>query len=239
MTNNTIRIAAIGAFVLVLLIGLYVASLPGRDPVQVDSADRVIQVDSGYRVIMGTFARVVVLAENEQVAQDCIAAAFERQHRVDELMSYHIPDSELNRVNRQAFQEAVQISEETFEVLQRAKRFSALSGGAFDVTIGALGDLWHAAGAANVPPTEAQIAEAQSKVGYDKLLLDPQAKTVRFAVEGMRLDLGGIAKGFAIDLSVEAMQQHGAVGGMVDIGGDVMCFGTPPKGKAAWSPTPR
>lgn len=225
MKNNTIRIAAIGAFVVVLLIGFYVASLAGRDPVQ---------VDSGYRVIMGTFARVVVLAENEQVAQDCIAAAFERQQRVNELMSYHITNSELNQVNRKAYEAPVAVSEETFEVLQRAKHFSELSDGAFDVTIGALGDLWHAAADANIPPTEAQIAEARSKVGYDKLLLDPEAKTVRFAIEGMRLDLGGIAKGYAIDLSVDALQQHGAVGGMVDIGGDVMCFGAPPKGKEAW-----
>lgn len=225
MKNNAIRVTAIGVFVFLLLVGLYVASLVGRDPVQ---------VDSGYRIVMGTFARIVVLAPTEAAAQNGIAAAFERQRHVEELMSYHIADSELNQVNRQAYKQPVAVSKEAFEVLQRARHFSELSGGAFDVTIGALSDLWHAAGDANSPPTEAQIDEVRSKVGYDKLLLDPEAKTVRFAVEGTKLDLGGIAKGYAIDQSVEALRQHGAVGGMVDIGGDVMCFGVPPKGKETW-----
>ena len=225
MKNSAIRGTAIGVFSFVLLVGLYTASLTRRNPVR---------VDSGYRVIMGTFARVVVLAKSEAAAQDCIASAFERQRHIEALMSYHIADSELNQVNRQAYEKPVAVSEETFEVLQRAKHFSELSGGAFDVTIGTLGDLWHTAGETNTPPTESQIAEARRKVGHDKLLLDPQAQTVKFAVEGMRLDLGGIAKGYAIDQSVEALRQHGAVGGMVDIGGDVMCFGRPPKGKATW-----
>ncbi|UCD52781.1 MAG: FAD:protein FMN transferase [Phycisphaerales bacterium] len=225
MKNKTIRLIALGVFAGVLLIGLTVASLVRREPVR---------VDSGFRVVMGTFSRIVVLTPSETVARKCIAAAFLQQRCVDELMSDYREDSELSRVNRQAFAEPVQVSEETFAVLEKAKEYSALSGGAFDVTIGPLGDLWRAAGDANVPPTEAQIAEARSRVGYEKLLLDPQARTVRFAVEGMRVDLGGIAKGYAIDLSVQAMKQHGAVGGMVDIGGDVMCFGTPPKGKATW-----
>jgi len=225
MKNSAIRVTAVGVFSFVLLVGLYTASLTRRNPVL---------VDSGYCVIMGTFARVQVLARNEAVAQDCIAAAFERQRLIEERMSYHIADSELNQVNRKAYEAPVAVSEETFEVLQRAKHFSELSGGAFDVTIGALGDLWHTAGETNTLPTESQIAEARSKVGYEKLLLDPQAQTVKFAVEGMKLDLGGIAKGYAIDQSVKALQQGGAVGGMVDIGGDVMCFGRPPKGKATW-----
>jgi len=225
MKNNTIRGVAMGAVVLLVLIGLYTASLVKRDPVQ---------VDSGFRIVMGTFSRIVVLARSEAAAQACIAAAFEQQRRVDELMSNYQEDSELSRVNRLAFQEPVPVSEETFAVLEKAKQYSEFSEGAFDVTVGPLGELWHAAGEANVPPTEAQIAEARGKVGYEKLLLDPQARTVRFAVEGMRLDLGGIAKGYAIDLSVQALKKRGAVGGMVDIGGDVMCFGAPGKDRDAW-----
>jgi FAD:protein FMN transferase len=225
MKNSIGRILAIGGVILVLLAGSYMVSLVGRDPVQ---------VDSGYRIIMGTFARIVVLAPSGTVAEKCIVAAFARQQRVNELMSYHIADSELNRVNRNAFHGPVQVSDETFTVLEQARRFSTLSGGAFDVTIGPLDDLWHAAAEANVPPTEAEIAEARSKVGYEKLILDPNAQTVRFAVEGMKLDLGGIAKGYAIDQSVAALREGGAVGGMVDIGGDVMCFGRPPQGRETW-----
>jgi thiamine biosynthesis lipoprotein len=225
MRKKILGAIAIGALCLLSVVGLYRRAAP----------QDYVRFDSGYRVIMGTFARVVVLAASEQAARQCAQAAFDRQRRIDELMSYHNADSELNRVNRRAFGEPVQVGADTFEVLRRAKAFSELSGGAFDVTIGALGDLWRRAGDANQPPTDAEIAAAQSKTGYEKLRLDPDARTVRFAVEGMKLDLGGIAKGYAIDKSVEAMKQGGAVGGMVDIGGDVLCFGAPPPGKESWA----
>jgi thiamine biosynthesis lipoprotein len=83
-------------------------------------------------------------------------------------------------------------------------------------------------------PTQEELADARSKVGYEKLYLDANEMTVRFAVDGMKLDLGGIAKGYAIDRAIEAMQTGGAVGGMVDVGGDIRCFGLPPKGKKTW-----
>lgn len=198
------------------------------------TARETIQIDSGYKVIMGTFSRAVVIARNERVARDCIAAAMDQQRRVDELMSYHRPESELNTINREAYEKPVKIDNATFEVLERAKYFSELSGGAFDVTIGALAELWRHAADTDTPPTEAEIAEARSKVGYEKMVLDPNTQTVRFAIEGMKIDLGGIAKGYAIDRSVEAMKAAGAVGGMIDIGGDIRCFGRPPKGQQTW-----
>ena len=224
MGKRTAVIVAVAAAILLVLTLRHTAL----------SADDPVQVDGGYHIVMGTFSRVVVLARSEAVAQDCAQAALDVQRRVDEMMSTYIVDSELSQVNRRAFDEPVQVSEETFDVLHKAQYFSELTGGAFDVTIGPLSDLWRRAGDANVPPTETEIAEARSRVGYDKLLLDPDARTVRFAVEGMKLDLGGIAKGYAIDKSVERMKRAGATGGMVDIGGDVRCFGTPPKGKSAW-----
>jgi thiamine biosynthesis lipoprotein len=193
-----------------------------------------VQVDSGFKVVMGTFSRVVAIAPSEETGRACVAAAFDEQRRVEELMSYHDPDSELNTVNREAYQRAVTVEEATFEVLDRALHFSELSGGAFDVTIGALGNLWRRAAARDTAPTEAEIAEARSRVGYDKLRLDPAARTVRFAVDGVRIDLGGIAKGFAIDRAVAAMKVAGAVGGMIDIGGDIRCFGKPPRGQQTW-----
>lgn len=83
-------------------------------------------------------------------------------------------------------------------------------------------------------PTDAELQKVRSKVGYEKLILDANELSLRFAAEGMKIDLGGIAKGYAIDKAIEAMQKNGAVGGMVDIGGDIRCFGTPPQGKEYW-----
>jgi thiamine biosynthesis lipoprotein len=95
-------------------------------------------------------------------------------------------------------------------------------------------DLFRTAKDKQVLPSEDEISKVKSKVGFEKLIFDEQNRTVQFAVEGMRLDLGGIAKGYAIDKAVEAMQISGAIGGMVDIGGDIRCFGEPPEGRNHW-----
>jgi thiamine biosynthesis lipoprotein len=191
-------------------------------------------VDSGKRIVMGTFARVIGVAAEADTAKRSIEAAFAEITKVDELMSDYKEDSEISEVNREGFKRAVEVSEPTYEVLQKAVEFSKLTGGAFDVTVGPLVDLWRSAEEANSVPTDAELAQARSRVGYDKLILDGNEMTVRFAVEGMRLDLGGIAKGYAIDRAVEAMRKEGALGGMVDIGGDIQCFGAPPEGKDRW-----
>jgi thiamine biosynthesis lipoprotein len=132
-------------------------------------------------------------------------------------------------VNRHAAQRPVPVNPLTFEVLQQAVHFSRLSDGAFDVTVGPLVDLWKAVGEANTPPSEQALAEARAKVGYEKLILNEEEMTVQFAVEGMRIDLGGIAKGYAVDKAVDAMKKRGALGGMVDLGGNIRCFGRPPQ----------
>lgn len=194
----------------------------------------LVEVNSGYRVVMGTFSRVVVIARGEKAAQRCLEAAFEVQDRIESLLSDYQDDSELSKVNREAARGPVAVSEMTFEVLQRSVHFSKLSEGAFDVTVGPWVDLWHKAGRTNQPPTEEALAETRRKVGFDKLILDEKDRTVRFAVEGMRIDLGGIGKGYAVDRAVEAMQKQGAVGGMIDLGGNIRCFGRPPQGQTHW-----
>jgi thiamine biosynthesis lipoprotein len=194
----------------------------------------VVEDNSGFRVVMGTFSRVVVIAKSQRMAQRCIEAAFDVQNRIESLMSDFREDSELSKVNRLAAQGPVPVREMTFEVLQQAVHFSRLSEGAFDVTVGPLVDLWRKAGETDVPPTEEALAEARRKVGSDKLILDEKNRTVRFAVAGMRVDFGGIGKGYAVDKAVEAMQRRGALGGMVDLGGNIRCFGRPPKGQEHW-----
>ena len=222
--KKTIRLVAIGV-VLMLLLGLLYVCVRGRD---------AVMVDSGYRVVMGTFSRVVVIADSQRTARACIEAAFETQERIESLMSYHQADSELNTVNRYAAEKPVPVNSMTFEVLQQAVHFSKLSAGAFDVTVGPLVDLWRQAGETDEPPSEQALAEARARVGYDKLLLDEKKMTVQFAAAGMRIDLGGIAKGYAVDKCVRAMIKRGALGGMIDLGGNIRCFGQPPRGREYW-----
>jgi thiamine biosynthesis lipoprotein len=183
---------------------------------------------------MGTIAHIIAIAPNRHTANKSIEAAFEQLRNIETLMSYHRDDSEISIVNRDAFKQPVKVSQLTFEVIQKSVEFSKLSEGAFDITVGPLVDLWKSAGESNSVPAQAQLDEACSKVGYEKLILDANEKTIQFAAEGMRIDLGGIAKGYAVDKTVETMINCGATGGMVDVGGNIRCFGTPPKEKTNW-----
>ena len=222
--NTKIRRIVIIVFVACLIAALYLSV----------STKRPVESDSGYRLVMGTFARVVVVSEDPSTAKKCIQAAFAEINQVDELMSAYKSDSEISRANENAAERAVPVSESTYEVLQRSIEFSKLTDGAFDITVGPLVDLFRDAANKQVAPSEEQIAQAKAKVGFEKLKLDDKNRTVQFAVEGMRLDLGGIAKGYAVDKAIQAMQLCGAIGAMVDIGGDIRCFGVPPKGKTHW-----
>ena len=197
-------------------------------------AKRRVQLDSGHHLVMGTFVRVVAVAKDSSTAKKCIQTALVKIRNVDELMSDYKDDSEISELNRDGAKRAVRVSESTYEVLQTSIEFSELTGGAFDITVGPLVDLFHSAEKETVAPGKEQIAQAKSKVGYQKLKLDNQNRTVKFSVDGMRVDLGGIAKGYAIDKAVQIMQTCGAIGGMVDIGGDIRCFGAPAKGKDHW-----
>lgn len=193
-----------------------------------------VKADSGYQLVMGTFARVVAVAKDAATGAQCVEAGLAEIRKVNELMSDYSDDSEISRVNREAAQRAVQVSESTFEVLQKSVEFSKLTDGAFDITVGPLVDVFHKTQKERVAPTQEQIAQAKAKVGYEHLILDSENRTVRFAFDGMRLDLGAIAKGYGVDKAIEAARQHGAVGVMVDIGGDVRCFGMPPEGRDHW-----
>lgn len=188
-------------------------------------ADRCVEVNSGFRQVMGTWGRIVVIASDNRVANRCVEAGFEQLDVIENSMSAHAADSELSRVNRDAFARPVEVSDSFLEVLRMSLEFSRKTGGAFDITVGPLIELYKTAEAKGVKPGTEEIELAKSRTGFEKLKLDEQNKTVRFEVEGMRLDLGGIAKGYAIEKAVEVMRSFGAAGGIVDVGGDIRCFG--------------
>lgn len=217
---------------LLLAVALYLlfAGAPSRT-----AGRNLVKADSGVHLVMGTFARLIAMTDDIATANKCIESALDAIHNVDNLMSDYKGDSEISRVNKYAFAQPVKVGPATFEVIQKSIEISKLTDGAFDITVGPLVKLFRTAKDTGKAPTSEQIAEAKAKVGYEKLLLNKAEKTVRFTVEGMSLDLGGIAKGYAVDKAIEVMKKHGALGALVDIGGDVRCFGTPPGGKEAWT----
>jgi len=222
--NKNISRVFIVAIVVLLVTALFFA-LRTRGPVK---------ADSGVHLVMGTFARVTVIAPDSRTGAKCIEAALAEIRKVDDLMSDYKEDSEISRVNKDAFAQPVEVGESTFEVIRRSIEFSRLTDGAFDITVGPLVQLFRKAKNDGIAPTPEQIADAKVRVGYEKLILNDADHTVRFTVEGMGLDVGGIGKGYAVDKAIEATQKLGASGAMVDLGGHVRCFGTPPKGREKW-----
>ena len=181
--------------------------------------------------VMGTFAEVTAIAASETAATAAVDAAYVRIGDVNRLMSDYVADSEVSQLKRLMPGQSVAVSPETFHCLQRAAEVSEASGGAFDVTCRPLVWLWKQAGEAGALPSDDKLTATRARVDWRNVLLTPDGRHVSIAAPLVEIDLGGIAKGYALDLAAAAMKAAGATGGLVDIGGDVLGFGTNEKGE--------
>ncbi len=182
------------------------------------------------RLIMGTLARVHAWAATESAAEAAVHAAFAAFVHVDSTLSTWRPDSELMRINAQAHQRPVPLSTDAYTVINAALEMARRSEGAFDPTVLPLVELWgfRAEGAVAVP-SDSALGETLKKIGHQRVELDPLRRTLRFHAAGVRLDLGGIAKGYALDLAARAMREAGATGALLDLGGGLLLFGAGPE----------
>jgi FAD:protein FMN transferase len=216
-------------FVLTVLAAIFIVSLL----INRLAYNKTIRAESPNKIVMNTVAKIVAIAPDEKVAQLSIDSAFKEIYRLEKLMNRYDPNSQLSKVNKLAAKEPVVIDEDLFDILQQSIRYSKLTDGAFDITVGPLVDLWKKCAEANSMPTDKQLDQVKKIIGYDKLILDANNFTVRFTTQGVSLDLGAIAKGFAADKATEEMKKRGASGGMVSIGGQIGCFG-PTEQKDKW-----
>jgi thiamine biosynthesis lipoprotein len=182
-------------------------------------------------MVMGTQAEVTAYAIDRTTAQAAIDAAYARFDDVNRLMSDYVDDSEIGRLNGLSGGESLVVSAETFRCIREALEIARVSGGAFDITCRPLVRLWRQAGKEGRLPDEARLQSTMARVGWQKLAIDPTTRAVTVTVDGMQIDLGGIAKGYALDLAVEAMRKAGASAGLVNIGGDMRTFGVRPDGR--------
>ena len=179
---------------------------------------------------MGTLFRVVLFAPNERVATAAARAAFDRIELLDAMMTDYNESSELMRLCAGAGGPAVHVSDEIFDVLVRAKEFNTTTRGAFDVTVGPVVRVWRKARKEKTLPDPGELAKAKALVGMSNVLLDEKTHCVRLALPGMKLDFGGIAKGYAVDQALALLKQRGFPNALVVGGGDVG-VGEPPPGK--------
>ena len=173
--------------------------------------------------IMGTRIVVELWATDKAQGNAAIDAVLTEMRRVDEAMSTYKPTSELSIVNARAAQEPVKISAELFELLSTAVEYSRITDGAFDVTYASVGYMYDFR--KHVRPDEKQIAAALPGINYRHLELDHKNSTVHFARAGVRVDLGGIGKGHAVDRGIAVLQARGVEHALVTAGGDSRIVG--------------
>ncbi|MDP6752284.1 MAG: FAD:protein FMN transferase [Verrucomicrobiota bacterium] len=186
------------------------------------------------RPLMGMTFRIVVHADDAGLAKRAVQAAFDRVAALNRIMSDYDPESELNRLSNLAGSgKSARISKELCAVLDRAQKLANDTGGAFDVTAGASVQHWRRARRLKRLPPEQVLDTALKTVGFRRLNLDAKNCTAELAKPGMRLDLGGIAKGHALDEALAALKRQGVRKALVSAGGDIVAGSAPP-GKKGW-----
>jgi thiamine biosynthesis lipoprotein len=179
---------------------------------------------------MGTLVKITAVARNESIAQAAATAGFAEIHRLEELLSTWIPASELSRVNTSAGVRPVAVSQKTMTVVQGAIQAAEMTGGGFNIAIGPAVDAWNVIEGQRIP-TESELEALRPLVDVQAVHADVKKQTIFLGKAGMRIDVGGIGKGYAADQAVMAMKKAGASAGVVALSGDIKTFGQLPGGK--------
>ncbi len=183
------------------------------------------------RTIMGTFSRLCAVGDDQAEASVAVAAGYNALERVNRLMSDYVEDSEIGKLNSLAEGASLVVSPETFHCIAGGLEVSRVTGGAFDITCRPLVSLWKRCGGESRLPTADELDKARYAVGWQKVVVDESAQSVSFGVAGVQLDLGGVAKGYGLDLAAKAMVDVGASDVLVDVGGDVVAIGRNREGR--------
>jgi thiamine biosynthesis lipoprotein len=186
------------------------------------------------QVHMGTEFNLVIYTATEQDARRASAKAFERVAALDATLSDYNPESELMRLCDRAGGPPVPVSPDLYRNLDAALTMSRLSDGAFDPTVNPVVRLWRRARRERVLPAADDLARARALVDYRDLVLDPEARTARLRRPGMKLDLGGVAKGDASTQALAALRECGVTVALAAVAGDIV-VGDPPPGQVGWS----
>ena len=198
------------------------------------SADEKVERYSQGGVHMGVEFEVVLYAPSEAAAKKAMTAAFARVAELDKRLSDYDPESELSRLSTASPAAApVKVSEDLWAVLSVSQKLSENSEGKFDITVGPLTKLWRRARRQKELPTKEQIAQAIESVGYKHLVLDEKNHTAKLLKPNMRLDAGGIAKGYAAEEALVKIRELGITRALVRASGDIAA-GDPPPGEKGW-----
>ncbi len=180
---------------------------------------------------MGTITDFTIYGPH---ADEAIQKGKEILSDLEQKMSLNIKDSEINKINAQAGKEPVPVSDDTFEVIKRGIYFSKLTDGQFDITIAPITQLWNIGQEDERIPSYKEIEDALPFVNYKNIKLDEKVKTVFLEKEGMKLDLGGIAKGYTADKILKVFSDMGVENALISVGGNIKVIGGNPQKNRSW-----
>ena len=173
--------------------------------------------------IMGTDVTVELWSVDKKSGEEAVTAVMQEMRRIDAWLSPHIESSELSLVNRQAGLRPTKISKSLFQLIKTSLTYSRLSDGAFDITFAALGNHYHYR--ESKKPNDQLVESTLSAINFQKIQLDNINQTIKFLMPGMAIDLGGIAKGYAVDLSIQILLARHIDDAIVSAGGDSRIIG--------------
>jgi thiamine biosynthesis lipoprotein len=173
--------------------------------------------------MMGTEVSVYLWCANPEQGLQAIDAVFEEAARIDRLMSTYRDDSEISKINREAALRAVPVSSELFELIVQSLQVSALTHGAFDISYASVGQ--HYDFRLRRRPNRETLAQESANIDFRLVVLDDAAQTVRFQKRGVRIDLGGIAKGYVVERAIALLKERGVRHAIVTAGGDSRLLG--------------
>ncbi|MFO0700623.1 MAG: FAD:protein FMN transferase [Nitrospira sp.] len=176
---------------------------------------------------MGTLVTITAVGANADIVHKAVQVGFDEIKRLERLLSTWRVDSELSRVNTEAGHGPVPVSRETLELVTRALEMAELTSGGFNIALGPAIDLWSVTEREHIPDQE-ELERLKPLVDWRNIQLNRERGTVYLPQKGMRIDIGGIGKGYAADRAAQEMKRTGATGGVVALSGDIMTFGVLP-----------
>jgi thiamine biosynthesis lipoprotein len=210
----------------------FICALIARALVVEAGSDLVRHEES--RVSMACTYTIVLYGRDRERLRRIASEALDEVDRIDRLMSHYRAESPLSRLNREGAGGPVAVDPELYDFIDACMRYSRSSAGAFDITVGPLMKAWGFFRGEGRRPSRAELEAARAVVGYRHLILDARARTIAFDRKGVELDLGGIAKGYAVDRAVEILKSHGITSALLSSGGStIYALGAPP-GRKGW-----
>jgi FAD:protein FMN transferase len=195
-------------------------------------ASAQLKATTKVMLLMGSRFEVTAVSDNDTLSWNAIHACIAETRRIEKLISEWDSTSQTTSINRSAGVGPVHVDKELYDLIYRSIKVSKLTDGAFDISFAPLLKVWKLDATMKALPSRENIEFAKSKVGYQKIILDPKSQTVFLSEKGMMIGFGGIGQGYVANRCMQIMKDEGIEAGLVNVSGDIITWGTQPDGSA-------